>query len=185
DAMIHWMLVTTEILGCLIAPILPIVSILLQQTAIQASFHYNNVEIVESRSSAAELSSTDATQIGNNLSNLDQIYDRKDHSTKILVYMLVHLDLALRASMEEERARKDVAARTTEEKGSGQASSSHDTTMTENAGIMYDKANIGDLMASLVLVTSCPGVESVVRNMMQFMIVMWFSAVKERCVWFD
>ncbi|RZC92501.1 hypothetical protein C5167_041844 [Papaver somniferum] len=50
--------------------------------------------------------------------------------------------------MEEERARKDVGARTAEEKGGGQASSSHDTTMTENAGIMSDKANIGDLMTS-------------------------------------
>ncbi|KAI3857087.1 hypothetical protein MKW92_028115 [Papaver armeniacum] len=52
--------------------------------------------------------------------------------------MLVHLSLSLRASMEEERARQDVAARTAEEKGGGQASSSHDTTMTENASIMYD-----------------------------------------------
>ncbi|KAI3850773.1 hypothetical protein MKW98_030833 [Papaver atlanticum] len=85
--------------------------------------------------------------------------------------MLVHLALALRASMEEERARKDAAARAADEKGGGQASSSQDTTMTENAGIMSDGANTGDLMASLMLVTSCPGVESVVRNMMQFMIV--------------
>jgi len=35
--------------GCLVAPTLSIGSILLQQAAIQASFHYNNVEIVESR----------------------------------------------------------------------------------------------------------------------------------------
>ncbi|KAI3925648.1 hypothetical protein MKW98_001502, partial [Papaver atlanticum] len=88
------------------------------------------------------------------------------------VYMLVHHALALRASMEEEMARKDAAARAAEEKGGGQASSSHDTTMAENAGIMSDRANTGDLMAGLMLVTGCPGVESVVRNKMRFMIVM-------------
>ncbi|XP_026381685.1 dihydrodipicolinate reductase-like protein CRR1, chloroplastic [Papaver somniferum] len=71
-------------MGCLIAPTLSIGSILLQQAAIQASFHYNNVEIVESRPNAAELPSTDATQIANNLSNLGQIYNREDHSTKVL-----------------------------------------------------------------------------------------------------
>jgi hypothetical protein len=38
--------------GCLVAPTLSIGSILLQQAAISASFHYNNVEIVESRASA-------------------------------------------------------------------------------------------------------------------------------------
>ncbi|RZC65399.1 hypothetical protein C5167_009083 [Papaver somniferum] len=54
------------------------------------------------------------------------------------VYMLVHLALALRASKEEERARQDADARAAEEKGGGHASSSHDTTMTENASIMYD-----------------------------------------------
>ncbi|KAI3956831.1 hypothetical protein MKW92_044193, partial [Papaver armeniacum] len=87
------------------------------------------------------------------------------------VYMLMHLALALRASMEEERARKDAAARAAEEKEGGHASSSHDTTMTENAGIMFDGANTSGLMASLMLVTGCPGVESLVRNRMQFMIV--------------
>ncbi|KAI3891386.1 hypothetical protein MKW92_040495, partial [Papaver armeniacum] len=56
-------------------------------------------------------------------------------------------------SMEEERARKDATARAAEEKGGGQASSSHDTTMTENACIMSDGANTVDLMASLMLVT--------------------------------
>lgn len=35
--------------GCLVAPTLSIGSVLLQQAALQASFHYNNVEIVESR----------------------------------------------------------------------------------------------------------------------------------------
>ncbi|KAK4363373.1 hypothetical protein RND71_018614 [Anisodus tanguticus] len=35
--------------GCLVAPTLSIGSILLQQAAISASFHFNNVEIVESR----------------------------------------------------------------------------------------------------------------------------------------
>lgn len=38
--------------GCLVAPTLSIGSILLQQAAISASFHYNNVEIVESRPNA-------------------------------------------------------------------------------------------------------------------------------------
>ncbi|KAI3907919.1 hypothetical protein MKW92_008325 [Papaver armeniacum] len=56
------------------------------------------------------------------------------------------LALALRASMEEERARQEAAARAAEEKGGGQASSSHDTTMTENTGIMSHGANTGDLM---------------------------------------
>ncbi|KAL0317746.1 UNVERIFIED_CONTAM: Dihydrodipicolinate reductase-like protein CRR1, chloroplastic, partial [Sesamum angustifolium] len=36
-------------MGCIVAPTLSIGSILLQQAAISASFHYNNVEIVESR----------------------------------------------------------------------------------------------------------------------------------------
>ncbi|KAI3960434.1 hypothetical protein MKW92_033116 [Papaver armeniacum] len=61
--------------------------------------------------------------------------------------MLVHLALALRASMEEERAIKDAAARDAEEKGGGQVSSSRDTTMNENASIMFDGANTCDLMA--------------------------------------
>lgn len=39
--------------GCLVAPTLSIGSILLQQAAISASFHYNNVEIVESRPTSA------------------------------------------------------------------------------------------------------------------------------------
>ncbi|XP_026433351.1 26S proteasome non-ATPase regulatory subunit 4 homolog isoform X2 [Papaver somniferum] len=56
------------------------------------------------------------------------------------------LALALRASMEEERARQEAAARAAEEKGGGQASSSHDTTMIENTGIMSHGANTGDLM---------------------------------------
>ncbi|XP_050138884.1 dihydrodipicolinate reductase-like protein CRR1, chloroplastic [Malus sylvestris] len=70
--------------GCLIAPTLSIGSILLQQAAISASFHYNNVEIVESRASATDFPSSDATQIANNLSNLGQIYNREDISTDVL-----------------------------------------------------------------------------------------------------
>ncbi|PRQ60038.1 putative dihydrodipicolinate reductase [Rosa chinensis] len=38
--------------GCLVTPTLSIGSILLQQAAVSASFHYNNVEIVESRAQA-------------------------------------------------------------------------------------------------------------------------------------
>ncbi|KAI3943457.1 hypothetical protein MKW92_012742, partial [Papaver armeniacum] len=62
--------------------------------------------------------------------------------------------------MEEERARKDAAARAAKEKGGGQASSSHDKTMIENAGIMSDGAK-SDLKASLMLVNGFHGVESV------------------------
>ncbi|PIN06846.1 4-hydroxy-tetrahydrodipicolinate reductase [Handroanthus impetiginosus] len=69
-------------MGCLIAPTLSIGSILLQQAAISASFHYNNVEIVESRPNAAgDFPSQDAVQIANNMTNLGQIYNREDIST--------------------------------------------------------------------------------------------------------
>ncbi|KAH9647231.1 Dihydrodipicolinate reductase-like protein CRR1 [Citrus sinensis] len=82
-------------MGCLIAPTLSIGSILLQQAAISASFHYKNVEIVESRPNARvrymtrtlismqDFPSPDATQIANNLSNLGQIYNREDISTDV------------------------------------------------------------------------------------------------------
>ncbi|XP_052476791.1 dihydrodipicolinate reductase-like protein CRR1, chloroplastic isoform X1 [Gossypium raimondii] len=70
-------------MGCLVAPTLSIGSILLQQAAISASFHYNNVEIVESRAHATDLPSPDAIQIANNLSNLGQIYNREDLSTDV------------------------------------------------------------------------------------------------------
>ncbi|KAL5727702.1 Dipeptidyl aminopeptidase BIII [Ranunculus cassubicifolius] len=70
-------------MGCLVAPTLSIGSILLQQAAISASFHYNNVEIVESRPTAADLPSPDAIQIANNLSNLGQLYNREDISTNV------------------------------------------------------------------------------------------------------
>uniref|UniRef100_A0A0F7GZJ7 Dihydrodipicolinate reductase-like protein n=1 Tax=Pelargonium transvaalense TaxID=158603 RepID=A0A0F7GZJ7_9ROSI len=70
--------------GCLVAPTLSIGSILLQQAAIQAAFHYNNVEIVESSTTASDLPSPDAIQIANNLSNLGQIYNREDLSTDVL-----------------------------------------------------------------------------------------------------
>ncbi|KAF9617185.1 hypothetical protein IFM89_035067 [Coptis chinensis] len=71
-------------MGCLVAPTLSIGSILLQQAAISASFHYNNVEIVESRAKASDFPSQDAVQIANNLSNLGQIYNREDLSTNEL-----------------------------------------------------------------------------------------------------
>ncbi|KAK9181734.1 hypothetical protein WN944_024873 [Citrus x changshan-huyou] len=70
-------------MGCLVAPTLSIGSILLQQAAISASFHYKNVEIVESRPNARDFPSPDATQIANNLSNLGQIYNREDISTDV------------------------------------------------------------------------------------------------------
>ncbi|KAI3940105.1 hypothetical protein MKW92_011324 [Papaver armeniacum] len=73
--------------------------------------------------------------------------------------------------MEEERAIKDVATRVAEEKGGGQVSSSRDTTMNENASIMFDGANTCDLMAGLMLITGCPWVESMVRNKIQFVIL--------------
>ncbi|XP_020093718.1 dihydrodipicolinate reductase-like protein CRR1, chloroplastic [Ananas comosus] len=68
-------------MGCLIAPTLSIGSVLLQQAAIQASFHYNNVEIVESRPDPADLPSPEAIQIANNLSDLGQMYNREDITT--------------------------------------------------------------------------------------------------------
>ncbi|EXC15937.1 Putative dihydrodipicolinate reductase 3 [Morus notabilis] len=71
-------------MGCLVAPTLSIGSILLQQAAISASFHYKNVEIVESRERPTDLPSADASQIANNLSNLGQIYNREDISTDVL-----------------------------------------------------------------------------------------------------
>ncbi|ERN19362.1 dihydrodipicolinate reductase-like protein CRR1, chloroplastic [Amborella trichopoda] len=71
-------------MGCLIAPTLSIGSVLLQQAAISASFHYNNVEIVESRPNASDLPSSDAIQIADNISNLGQLYNRDDISTDIL-----------------------------------------------------------------------------------------------------
>lgn len=70
-------------MGCLVAPTLSIGSIMLQQAAISASFHYNNVEIVESRANARDLPSADAIQIANNLSNLGQLYNREDLSTDV------------------------------------------------------------------------------------------------------
>ncbi|KAK9103417.1 hypothetical protein Sjap_020671 [Stephania japonica] len=70
-------------MGCLIAPTLSIGSILLQQAAISASFHYNNVEIVESRPNASDLPSQHAIQIANNISNIGQIYNREDLSSTV------------------------------------------------------------------------------------------------------
>ncbi|KAK4787074.1 hypothetical protein SAY86_010907 [Trapa natans] len=70
-------------MGCLVAPTLSIGSILLQQAAISASFHYNNVEIVESRANSRDLPSVDAVQIANNLSNLGQLYNREDLTTDV------------------------------------------------------------------------------------------------------
>ncbi|TKV98598.1 hypothetical protein SEVIR_9G569900v4 [Setaria viridis] len=68
-------------MGCLVAPTLSIGSVLLQQAAIQASFHYSNVEIVESRPNPLDLPSQDAIQIANNISDLGQIYNREDMDT--------------------------------------------------------------------------------------------------------
>ncbi|XP_057423882.1 dihydrodipicolinate reductase-like protein CRR1, chloroplastic [Lotus japonicus] len=70
--------------GVLVAPTLSIGSILLQQAAISASFHYSNVEIVESKANASDLPSADANQIAKNLSDLGQIYNREDPSTDVL-----------------------------------------------------------------------------------------------------
>ncbi|RLN17994.1 dihydrodipicolinate reductase-like protein CRR1, chloroplastic [Panicum miliaceum] len=67
--------------GCLVAPTLSIGSVLLQQADIQASFHYSNVEIVESRPNPSDLPSQDAIQIANNISDLGQIYNKEDMDT--------------------------------------------------------------------------------------------------------
>ncbi|KAK4385030.1 Dihydrodipicolinate reductase-like protein CRR1, chloroplastic [Sesamum angolense] len=86
-------------MGCIVAPTLSIGSILLQQAAISASFHYNNVEIVESRPAPFSTDGRavehmtekenkslfciiDAIQIANNITNLGQMYNR-DISTDI------------------------------------------------------------------------------------------------------
>ncbi|XP_051142439.1 dihydrodipicolinate reductase-like protein CRR1, chloroplastic [Andrographis paniculata] len=68
-------------MGCVVAPTLSIGSILLQQAAITASFHYNSVEIIESRPRPADFPSQEAVQIANNISNLGHIYNREDIST--------------------------------------------------------------------------------------------------------
>lgn len=65
------------------APTLSIGSILLQQAAISASFHYNNVEIVESRSNPGDFPSQDAVQIANNITNLGHMYNQEDISADI------------------------------------------------------------------------------------------------------
>ncbi|CAI0404232.1 unnamed protein product [Linum tenue] len=70
-------------MGCLVAPTLSIGSILLQQAAISASFHYNNVEILESAADATDLPSADAVQIAKNLSNLGQFYNKGDITTDV------------------------------------------------------------------------------------------------------
>ncbi|XP_062217034.1 dihydrodipicolinate reductase-like protein CRR1, chloroplastic [Phragmites australis] len=66
-----------ESMGFLVAPTLSIGSVLLQQAAIQASFHYSNVEIVESRPNPSDLPLQDAIQIENNISDLGQLYNRE------------------------------------------------------------------------------------------------------------
>ncbi|CAI0404231.1 unnamed protein product [Linum tenue] len=71
-------------MGCLVAPTLSIGSILLQQAAISASFHYNNVEILESAADATDLPSADAVQIAKNLSNLGQFYNKGDARGQVL-----------------------------------------------------------------------------------------------------
>ncbi|XP_039146730.1 dihydrodipicolinate reductase-like protein CRR1, chloroplastic [Dioscorea cayenensis subsp. rotundata] len=69
-------------MGCLVAQTLSIGTVLLQQAAILASFHYNNVEIVESSPDPSELPSQEAVQIANNLSDLGQFYNREDIDTE-------------------------------------------------------------------------------------------------------
>ncbi|KAE8774034.1 putative dihydrodipicolinate reductase 3, chloroplastic [Hordeum vulgare] len=77
-------------MGFLVAPTLSIGSVLLQQATIQASFHYNNVEIVESRPNPSDLPSPDAIQIANNISDLGEIYNRQDMNSDNPVYTLKH-----------------------------------------------------------------------------------------------
>ncbi|KAJ8552720.1 hypothetical protein K7X08_020113 [Anisodus acutangulus] len=59
--MVLSMLCENATTGCLVAPTLSIGSILLQQAAISASFHFNNVKIVESRANPLGLGSRDST----------------------------------------------------------------------------------------------------------------------------
>ncbi|XP_078447949.1 dihydrodipicolinate reductase, bacterial/plant isoform X1 [Wolffia australiana] len=69
-------------MGCLVVPTLSIGSVLLQQAAIQASFHYRNLEIVESRPDPSDLPSAEAKQIARNISDLGQIFNRDDLSSE-------------------------------------------------------------------------------------------------------
>ncbi|KAJ0974565.1 hypothetical protein J5N97_016530 [Dioscorea zingiberensis] len=75
-------------MGCLVASTLSIGTVLLQQAAILASFHYNNVEIVESRPDPLELPSQEAVQIANNLSDVGQFYNREDIKIQNMVSIL-------------------------------------------------------------------------------------------------
>uniref|UniRef100_A0A0F7GZT2 Dihydrodipicolinate reductase-like protein n=1 Tax=Goodyera fumata TaxID=1390594 RepID=A0A0F7GZT2_9ASPA len=68
-------------MGCLVAPTLSVGFVLLQQAAISAAFHYNNVEIVESRPAASDLPSPEANQIAINLTDIGQLYNKEDLST--------------------------------------------------------------------------------------------------------
>ncbi|KAH9326323.1 hypothetical protein KI387_006501, partial [Taxus chinensis] len=68
-------------MGCIISPTLSIGSLLLEKAAMTAAYHYNHVEIVESRPDTSICPSLDTIQLANNLSGLGQTYNKNDLST--------------------------------------------------------------------------------------------------------
>ncbi|KAG0564874.1 hypothetical protein KC19_8G146800 [Ceratodon purpureus] len=70
--------------GCIVAPSLSIGTVLLQQAAAAAAFHYNHVEIIESQQGLSEYPSQQATQLASSLSGLGQIYNDGNGSNEFL-----------------------------------------------------------------------------------------------------
>ncbi|XP_057868606.2 dihydrodipicolinate reductase-like protein CRR1, chloroplastic isoform X1 [Cryptomeria japonica] len=68
-------------MGCIISPTLSIGSLLLEKAAMTAAYHYDHVEIVESRPDTSVCPSPDTIQLANNLSGLGQTYNKNDLST--------------------------------------------------------------------------------------------------------
>eukprot|EP00249_Psilotum_nudum_P006291 c19616_g1_i1 orf=89-1018(+) len=71
-------------MGCIIAPTLSIGSILLQQAAIAAAFHFTQVDIVESMKESSTFPSCEAMRLADNLSGMGRVYNRGDISTNSL-----------------------------------------------------------------------------------------------------
>ncbi|MCO5549230.1 hypothetical protein L7F22_002697 [Adiantum nelumboides] len=67
-------------MGCLVAPTLSIASVLLQQAAASAAFHYRSVEIVEARQNSSEFPSREAAMLAESISGLGQRFNTKDES---------------------------------------------------------------------------------------------------------
>lgn len=74
---------TKASMGCLVAPTLSIASVLLQQAATAAAFHYKSVEIVEARQNSSEFPSREAALLAESISGLGQQYNKNDASMDI------------------------------------------------------------------------------------------------------